>query len=91
MFYPGGPIDNCTHVPDPVARYNAQSEYNAACTEGMDIAHFRMPNNEFLKRIHMCFQNNHLSFYWIENNLSACIIMVRTPNTPATFTEECVL
>ena len=32
IFYQGGPIDHCTHVPGPVAQYSAESEYNAACT-----------------------------------------------------------
>ena len=31
-----------THVPGPVAQSSAESEYNAACTAGMALAHFRM-------------------------------------------------
>ena len=42
IFYQGGPIDHGTHVPVPVAQYNAESEYNAACTSGMALTHFRM-------------------------------------------------
>ena len=30
VFYQGGPIDHCTHIPGPVAQYSAKSEYNAA-------------------------------------------------------------
>ena len=42
IFYQGGPIYHGTHVPGPVAQYSAESEYNAACTAGMALAHFRM-------------------------------------------------
>ena len=42
IFYQGGPIDHSTHVPGPVAQSSAESEYNAACTAGIDLAHFRM-------------------------------------------------
>ena len=51
IFYQGGTIDNCTHVSDPVAHYIAESEYNAACTAEMDLAHFRMLNDEFLNKV----------------------------------------
>ena len=39
---------NCTHVPGPVAQSSAESEYNASCTAGMDLAHFRMLVHELL-------------------------------------------
>ena len=42
IFYQGGPIDHGTHVPGPVAQSSAESEYNAACTVVMALAHFRM-------------------------------------------------
>ena len=42
IFYQGGPIYHGTHVPVPVAQSSAESEYNAACTAGMALAHFRM-------------------------------------------------
>ena len=42
IFYQGGPIDHGTHFPVPVAQSSAESEYNAACTAGMTLAHFRM-------------------------------------------------
>ena len=41
-FYQGGPIDHGTHVPGPVAQSSAESEYNAACTAGMALAHYIM-------------------------------------------------
>ena len=36
FFYQGGPIDHGTHVPGPVEQSSAESEYNAACTAGLD-------------------------------------------------------
>ena len=48
IYYQGGPIDHGTHVPGPVAQYSAESYYNAACTAGMALAHFRMLLHELL-------------------------------------------
>ena len=48
VFYQCGPIDHITHVPGPVAKSSAESEYNSACTAGMALAHFRMLINELL-------------------------------------------
>ena len=48
IFYQGGPIDHGTHVPGPVAQSSEESEYNAACTAGMALAHFRMLVHESL-------------------------------------------
>ena len=48
IFYQGGPIDHGTHVPGPVAQSSAESEYNAACTARMDLAHFRILVHSFL-------------------------------------------
>ena len=42
IFYQGGPIDHGTHVTGPVAQSSAESEYNAAYTAGMALAHLRM-------------------------------------------------
>ena len=42
IFYQGEPIDHGTRVPGPVDQSSAESEYKAACTAGMDLAHFRM-------------------------------------------------
>ena len=48
IFYQDGPIDHGTHVPGPVAQASAEIDYNAACTAGMALAHFRMLIHEFL-------------------------------------------
>ena len=50
IFYQGGKIDHGTHVPGPVAQSSSESEYNAACTVGMDLLHFRTLIHEFLNR-----------------------------------------
>ena len=50
IFYQGGPIDHGTHVPGPVAQSSAESEPNAACTVGMDLAHFRIFIHELLNK-----------------------------------------
>ena len=50
LFYQGGKIDHCTHVPGPVSHYSAESEYNEAFTAEMDLAHFRTINNELMKK-----------------------------------------
>ena len=50
IFYQGGPIDHGTHVPGTVAQSSAESEYNAACTAGMALAHFRMLIDELLNK-----------------------------------------
>ena len=50
IFYQGWPIDHGTHVPGPVAQSSAESEYNAACTAGMALAHFRMLIHDFLNK-----------------------------------------
>ena len=50
IFYQGGTIDHVTHVPGPVAQSSAESEYNAACTAGNSLAHFRMLIHELLKK-----------------------------------------
>ena len=42
LFYQGKPIDHVTLVPVPVDHSSAESEYNSACTTGMDLEHFRM-------------------------------------------------
>ena len=49
IFYQVGSIDHSTHVPGPVAQSSAESEYNAACTAGMDLAHFRMLIHELIR------------------------------------------
>ena len=51
IFYKGGPIDHGIHVPGLVAKSSTESEYNASCTAGMDLAHFRMLIHEFLNKV----------------------------------------
>ena len=48
IFYQGGPIDHGTNVPGTVAQSSAESEYNAACTEGMALAPLIMLIHEVL-------------------------------------------
>ena len=48
IFYQRRTIDHGTHVPGAVAQSSAESEYNAACTAGIALAHFRMLIHEFL-------------------------------------------
>ena len=50
VFYHGGTIDHCTHITVPVDQYSAESEYNASCTLGMALAHFRMINSKLLNK-----------------------------------------
>ena len=50
IFYKVGPIDHGTRVPGPVAQSSAESEYNSACTAGMDLARFRMLIHDFLNK-----------------------------------------
>ena len=50
VFYQGGPIDHFIQVPGTVFKSSAESEYNVALNSGMDIAQFRIPNNELLNK-----------------------------------------
>ena len=50
IFYQGGPINHGIHVPVPVAKSIAESEYNVACTVGMALEHFRMLIHELLNK-----------------------------------------
>ena len=50
IFYQGGKIDHCKHVPGTVSQSSAESEYNASCTAGMSLAHFIMLIREFLNK-----------------------------------------
>ena len=51
IFNEGGTIYHGTYVTGPVSQSSAESEYNAACTTGMDLAHFRMLIHEFLNKV----------------------------------------
>ena len=50
IFYQGGPIDHGTHVPGPVSKSSAKSEYNATWTAGMALSHFRILFHELLNK-----------------------------------------
>ena len=50
FFNQGGLIDHGKHVPGTVAQSSAEREYNAACTAGMDLAHFRMLIHELVNK-----------------------------------------
>ena len=50
IFYQGGPVHHDTHVLVTVAQSSAESDYNAACTAVMALAHFRMLINELLNK-----------------------------------------
>ena len=50
IFYQCGTIYYGTYVPGPLAQSSAESEYNAACTAGMALAHFRMLVRELLNK-----------------------------------------
>ena len=50
IFDQGGSINHVTHVPGPVSQSSSESEYNAACNAGMDLAHFIMLIYEFLNK-----------------------------------------
>ena len=48
IFYQGVKIDHVTHVSGPFYQSSAESEYNSACTAGMDLSYFRMLIHELL-------------------------------------------
>ena len=50
LFYQGEPIDHRAHVPGPVAKSSAKSEYNAERNTGMGLSHFRMLNYKLLNK-----------------------------------------
>ena len=50
IFDQSGPIDHGTYVTRPVDQSIAESEYNASCTAGMALAHFRILINELLNK-----------------------------------------
>ena len=50
ILHQGGTIDHSTHVPGPIDKASAESEYNAACTLGMALAHFRMLIHELINK-----------------------------------------
>ena len=49
-LYQGGKIDHDTHFTGPFNQSSAESEYNAACTAGMDLSYSRMLIHELLNK-----------------------------------------
>ena len=91
IFYQGGPIDHGTHIPGPVAQYSAESEYNAAFTAGMSLAHFRMLIHELLNKDPYIITEESPLLSWIVNLLCLWLRMVRIPNIPDTLQGEFIL
>ena len=50
IFYQGVTIDHGTYVTGPVTQSISESEYNSACTAGMDLAHFWVLLHELLNK-----------------------------------------
>ena len=50
VFYQGGPICHCTHVPGTLAQSSAESEYSSTYTAVMDLANFMIRNNVLLEK-----------------------------------------
>ena len=50
IFYQGDPIYHSIHVPGRVSQSSSESEYNAACTVGISLVHFRMLIHELLSK-----------------------------------------
>ena len=50
IFYKCDPIYHGTHVSEIVPQSIAKSEYNAACTARVDLAHFRVLIHELLNK-----------------------------------------
>ena len=72
ILYQGETIDNCTHVPGPVYQSSVESEYNAACTSGMALAHFRMLIHELLNEdLDMLPKEN--PFIFLDSKSAMCI------------------
>ena len=50
IFFQGGFIDNLKYVSGTVAQSSSESDYNAAFTAVMALAHFKMLNNELMNK-----------------------------------------
>ena len=50
MWYQGGPIDDCTHVPGLFSQSSADSEYNSEFTAVMAPSHSKIINIEVTKK-----------------------------------------
>ena len=91
IFYQGGTIDHGTHVPGPVTQSSTESGYNAACTAGMDLAHFRMLIRELLNNDPDIVPEEYPMIF-LDSKSSMCMDKNgRIPNTPHTLQGECIL
>ena len=50
VFYQGEIFYHCTHVPGPVSKSSAESEYNAACNSRIVLAYSRIIKNELISK-----------------------------------------
>ena len=91
VFYQGGPVNHATHVPGPVAQSSAESEYNAARTAGMALAHFRMLKSELEGNNLMKFLLTLLSLLWRANLMMIWPRMAKTPSIPSTLLADIIL
>ena len=85
IFYQGGTIDHGIIVEGPVSQSSAEIEYNAACTAGMDLAHFRVLINELFNKDKDIVTEKAPLIHWIARLLFLWIRMVRIPRTQGTF------
>ena len=49
VFYQDVSIDSCTHVSGQFSQSSAEIYYNASCTAGMPLSHFRILNIVLMK------------------------------------------
>ena len=85
IFYQGGTIDHGTHVSVPVAQSRAKSEYTAACTAVMALAHFSMLNHESLNKDPYIVPEEDPLTILDSKSFFVWIIMVRIPITRTHF------
>ena len=52
IFYQGGTIYHSTHLPELVSQSSAEIQYNAKCTAGLNLSHFRRLIHELLNKDH---------------------------------------
>ena len=50
IFYQGGTMDHGTYVPGEFDQLSGEGEYNAECTAGIALAHFRVLIHELLNK-----------------------------------------
>ena len=72
IFYQGGPVYHGTHVPGPVSQSIAESEYNAACTVGMDLPCLRMLIHELLNN-YPCIVPEEAPLVFLDGKSTMCM------------------